>query len=273
MKNKVRFSVIIPLYNKEVSIASTIQSVLNQTYDDFELIVVNDGSTDKSREVIADIADSRIRIIDKENGGVSSARNRGIREANNEWITFLDGDDRWDANYLLLMNELIESYSDYKFFASSISYREADLGRKGKTHVIDDFFKLNHRSTYICTDAIVIHRSCFDKVGMFDERFSKGEDIDMWRRIARYYQIIKSDCVTAWYRLEAENRACKKRFSIEDTSLWYIDWSDRSLTPAEVIYLKKQIVRAVLYMYYHRNFVVGTKLLSKHIKEIFKNKK
>ena len=62
MKNKVRFSVIIPLYNKEVSIASTIQSVLNQTYDDFELIVVNDGSTDKSREVIADIADSRIRI-------------------------------------------------------------------------------------------------------------------------------------------------------------------------------------------------------------------
>lgn len=108
---------------------------------------------------------------------------------------------------------------------------------------------------------------------MFDERFSKGEDIDMWRRIARYYQIIKSDCVTAWYRLEAENRACKKRFSIEDTSLWYIDWSDRSLTPTEVIYLKKQIVRAVLYMYYHRNFVVGTKLLSKHIKEIFKNKK
>ena len=84
MKNKVRFSVIIPLYNKEVSIASTIQSVLNQTYDDFELIVVNDGSTDKSREVIADIADSRIRIIDKENGGVSGARNRGIREANNE---------------------------------------------------------------------------------------------------------------------------------------------------------------------------------------------
>ena len=129
MKNKVRFSVIIPLYNKEVSIASTIQSVLNQTYDDFELIVVNDGSTDKSREVIADIADSRIRIIDKENGGVSGARNRGIREANNEWITFLDGDDRWDANYLSLMNGLIEVYPDYKFFASSISYVEADLGR------------------------------------------------------------------------------------------------------------------------------------------------
>lgn len=273
MKNKVRFSVIIPLYNKEVSIASTIQSVLNQTYDDFELIVVNDGSTDKSREVIADIADSRIRIIDKENGGVSGARNRGIREANNEWLTFLDGDDRWDANYLSLMNGLIEVYPDYKFFASSISYVEADLGRKGKTYVIDDFFKLNHRSTFIHTDAIVIHRSCFGKAGMFDERFSKGEDIDMWRRIARYYQIIKSDCVTAWYRLEAENRACKKRFSIEDTSLWYIDWSDRSLTPTEVIYLKKQIVRAVLYMYYHRNFVVGTKLLSKHIKEIFKNKK
>lgn len=261
----VSFSIIIPLYNKEVSIISAIQSVLDQTYDNFELIVVNDGSTDKSRQRITGIADARIRIIDKENGGVSSARNRGINEARYDWITFLDGDDRWDKNYLSLMSELIEKYSGYKFFASSVSHEEADLGKKGKSYVITNYFELNRRSTYIHTDAVVIHRSCFKKSGMFDERFSKGEDLDLWRRIARYYPVVKSDCVTAWYRLEAENRACNIKFPVEKTSLWYIDWNDKSLIPSEIIYLKKQVIRTVLYMYYHGYYIKGTKLLLKHI--------
>lgn len=273
MVNNVSFSIIIPLYNKEVSIISAIQSVLDQTYDNFELIVVNDGSTDKSRERITGITDTRIRIIDKENGGVSSARNRGINEARFEWITFLDGDDRWDKNYLSLMSELIEKYLGYKFFASSVSHEEVDLGKKGKSYVITNYFELNRRSTYIHTDAVVIHRSCFKKSGMFDERFSKGEDLDLWRRIARYYPVVKSDCVTAWYRLEAENRACNKKFPIENTSLWYIDLNDETLTPSEVIYLKKQIMRTIIYMFYRRRFTDATKLLLKHFISILYIKK
>lgn len=84
MNSRVSFSVIIPLYNKEISIGSAIQSALDQTYDNFELIIVNDVFTDNSREKIATITDTRIRIIDKENRGVSNARNRGISEAKNE---------------------------------------------------------------------------------------------------------------------------------------------------------------------------------------------
>ena len=79
------FSVVIPLYNKELSIKNTIQSVLNQTFQDFEIVVVNDGSTDNSLHVLKEIDDTRIRIINKTNGGVSSARNRGIKEAKFRW--------------------------------------------------------------------------------------------------------------------------------------------------------------------------------------------
>lgn len=86
-------SVIIPLYNKEKCIASTVQSVLNQTYTDFELIIVNDGSTDNSLKIISQIHDERIKILDKTNGGVSSARNYGAQNALSNWIIFLDADD------------------------------------------------------------------------------------------------------------------------------------------------------------------------------------
>src|SRR5690554_7052561 len=97
------FSVVIPLYNKELSINNTIQSVLNQTFQDYEIVVVNDGSTDKSLEVVKQINDFRIRIINKLNGGVSSARNRGIEESKFDWIAFLDGDDLWMENHLEIL--------------------------------------------------------------------------------------------------------------------------------------------------------------------------
>jgi len=90
------FSVVIPLYNKERSVKNTIESVLNQTFQDFEVIVVNDGSTDNSLEVVKSFNDERIRIINQKNSGVSSARNRGIKEAKYEWIAFLDADDLWE---------------------------------------------------------------------------------------------------------------------------------------------------------------------------------
>ena len=92
------FSVIIPLYNKEKSVSSTLQSVLNQTFKKFEVIVVDDGSTDGSYDVVKQFKDERIRLIQKENGGVSSARNRGIQETKYDHVAFLDADDVWEPN-------------------------------------------------------------------------------------------------------------------------------------------------------------------------------
>ena len=93
------FPVVIPLYNKEVYIKNTLNSVLAQTIKDFEIIVVNDGSTDKSAEVVKSLSDPRIRLINQVNAGVSVARNRGINEAKADLIAFLDGDDEWKTKF------------------------------------------------------------------------------------------------------------------------------------------------------------------------------
>lgn len=268
MKNKNSFSVIIPLFNKEKSILSTVNSVLNQSYKDFELLIINDGSTDNSRSVINNIKDNRLRIIDKENGGVSSARNRGIKEAKNEWIAFIDGDDIWHIDHLKIMSQLIEKYHNFYFFSSSVSYDNKKLGRMGNDFIINNYFSLNKSTTYIHTDGIVVNKDCFNKAGFFKENICKGEDLDMWRRLARYYKIVKSESITAYYRLDAENRACNRQDDINKSALWNINLRDKELLPAEVKYLKKQIIKSVLYLFYRRKVIRGSRLLLKHIKDI-----
>ena len=98
------FSIVIPLYNKELSISNTIQSVLDQTFQNFEIVIVNDGSTDNSVKEVEEFDDKRIRLIHQKNQGVSAARNRGIEEAKYEWVAFLDADDLW-------MKEHLEEYA------------------------------------------------------------------------------------------------------------------------------------------------------------------
>ena len=122
--NKPFFSVVIPLYNKEQIIGKTIQSVLNQLYQNFEIVVVDDGCTDKSVSLVEKIKDERIKIIRKKNGGVSSARNLGIQNTQYNWIVFLDADDYWDENHLLnlqnvLLNQKTEGFVATGFYISN----------------------------------------------------------------------------------------------------------------------------------------------------------
>lgn len=106
-------SVVIPLYNKAHTIVNTLTTVINQTYKDFEVIIVNDGSTDNGVDVIkSNFNDPRIRIINQENAGVSAARNRGVKEAKGDWIAFLDGDDEWHPEYLAIIQQAILEYPD-----------------------------------------------------------------------------------------------------------------------------------------------------------------
>src|SRR5690606_11857402 len=113
------FSIVIPLYNKEQSVTNTLQSVLNQTYTEFEVVIVNDGSTDNSVEKVEAFNDPRIRLIHQANAGVSAARNKGIEEAKFEWIAFLDADDLWMENHLSTLRNMIETYPEYKAFCNS----------------------------------------------------------------------------------------------------------------------------------------------------------
>src|SRR5574344_1047459 len=117
-------SVVIPLYNKERYIERALRSVLNQTFGDFEIVVVNDGSTDASVSVVEGIEDSRIRIINQKNGGVSAARNRGIEESKYDIVAFLDADDVWKENHLSVIAELIDKYPACGVFATSYYFQK-----------------------------------------------------------------------------------------------------------------------------------------------------
>src|SRR5690554_4101955 len=118
------FSVIIPLYNKELSITNTVQSVLDQTYQNFEIVIINDGSTDNSIKAVESIKDNRIRLIHQENQGVSAARNRGIQEARYNWIAFLDGDDLWEQSHLQEIILMMLKFPDEKVFVTSFEYSD-----------------------------------------------------------------------------------------------------------------------------------------------------
>lgn len=209
----ITFSVIIPLYNKEESVISTVESVLNQTYSHFELIIVNDGSTDNSLNIVQSVKDKRIRIIDQTNSGVSSARNRGIKEALFEYITFLDADDIWFPNCLQEFCKLITDFPKASVFATNYNISGKNLKGNEDRYYIGDFhltsaiFMARWNIPVMLTGCVTIQRDCFDLVGIYNEMVTHGEDVDLWNRLADRFTIAKSEVVTTLYRIEAENRA------------------------------------------------------------------
>ena len=224
------FSVVIPLYNKELSVKNTIQSVLDQTFQEFEIVIVNDGSTDDSVTVVESFNDSRIRLIHQKNQGVSAARNRGIEEAKYEWICFLDADDLWKDNHLEEIVKMMKSYPDEKVFVTSFEYSS---GRKmmgdpnqSEIYKINNFFTEYLKfKNLMWTSTVVIHKTCVQKSGMFNEKLSLGEDIDLWGRLSKIFSIIKSNKVTAIYRDEAENRSNAGSYNMKKSFLSYLDFS------------------------------------------------
>lgn len=218
------FSVVIPLYNKELSIQNTIQSVLNQSYQDFEIIVINDGSTDDSVKVVNNIQDLRLRMIHQENKGVSAARNRGIKEAKYEWVAFLDGDDLWGNNHLEEVNKMMTVFPNEKVYVTSFEYSDKRVMYKHKREdsifKIENYFKEAIRENLMWTSIVVVHKSCFDAIGFFNQILVRGEDLDVWARLAKKYQIVKSEKITALYRVDSENRTDIIK-DVEKTHVYY----------------------------------------------------
>ena len=119
-------SIVIPLYNKKDQVSNTIATVLAQTYQDFEVIIVNDGSTDDSVAEVEKVQDSRIRLIHQQNAGVSVARNRGIEASKGDLIAFLDADDEWNPGYLESQYQLFRKYPDCSVFACNYEFRDVE---------------------------------------------------------------------------------------------------------------------------------------------------
>lgn len=225
-------SIVVPLYNKEQAITKTIQSVLCQTITDFELIVVDDGSTDYSSSRVNAFEDNRIKLFHKENGGVSSARNYGIRAARSQYIAFLDGDDIWAETYLEEQLKLIADFPDagmwgvnYAFVKNGKSFPCAQGMGDGFRGYVENYFGTSHNDLF-CSTSVVIKKSVFDVAGTFDERISSSEDLDEWYRIILKFPVVYYDKVLAYYNQDAENRCAydtEVRFPLHRDVKFYIE--------------------------------------------------
>lgn len=198
-----KISVVIPLYNKEKSIASTLRTVLNQTFSDYEIVIVNDGSTDGSVEEIEKVQDDRIRLVHQPNAGVSAARNRGIEEAKGDLIAFLDADDEWKPEYLATQYHLSQKYPECSVFACNYEFRNAEgnvtsaiihkLSFAGEDGILINYFEVaccSHPPLW--TSAVVVRKSALQAIGGFPVGIKSGEDLLTWACLACKYQIAYS---------------------------------------------------------------------------------
>lgn len=243
------FSIVVPLYNKELSVQNTLESVINQTFPEFEIIVVNDGSSDNSVNKVNLIEDNRIRIIHQENQGVSAARNKGIKLAKYEWIAFLDADDLWEPNHLEEMSKLIRKYPLQKFFSTSfVSIQSEPITKPVLTnssneedYIVDDYFQGMLEKHLVCVGSVVMHKSVIGQIGDFNETLSIGEDLDCWARIGKYYSLVKSDKITFTYRLDAENRSIHKPLDIQKSIFSKVVFNS-NMTSTEYVYYGRLII-------------------------------
>ena len=225
----MKFSVIIPLYNKAPYIRKALESVLAQTYTDYEVIVVDDGSTDDSARIaeeyireakgerlkvkgaensIAENDASRLsplafRLLKQQNAGVSAARNNGVAQASGDYIAFLDADDWWEPTYLERMAQLIADYPEAGLYACNYVYY-----KPGKTHVALNIPTgyINYPKAYYESGAMpvtsitaIMPRAVFDEMGGFPLGIKLGEDFLLWAKIAMQYKVAFLNEALAWY--------------------------------------------------------------------------
>jgi len=194
MRPKV--SVIIPTYNRSNYLYSAIKSVLNQTFEDFEIIVVDDASTDNTRKVVDKFEDERIYYLrHNKNRGGSASRNTGIKHSRGKFIAFLDDDDLWVQNKLEKQLDSVNKNLEIGAVYTG-AWTINDGGKitsvkipSLRGNIFPDILKKNYVGS--CS-MVLVRKECFDKIGLFDENLPAGQDWDMWIRLAKHYRF---DCV------------------------------------------------------------------------------
>jgi glycosyltransferase involved in cell wall biosynthesis len=236
MNEDIFFSVVVPLYNKESSIIKTLRSVINQTYPGFELIIVDDGSTDNSIALIQElISDKRLHIIRHSNKGVAAARNTGIRNANYKFVLFLDADDVLDENALLVFRDLIIRYPGINVYTTN--FWELSNGKKlpllycrGKEEkvVSNNFKEYWLQEIHVRTGNTVFSRYAIEKHGFFAEYLSYYEDQEFALRIIENELVVYSPNATFTYIKENSelSRGPKK---IKESFGFWVDLRKKNL--------------------------------------------
>jgi len=192
------FSIIIPLFNKEDYVKDTLLSVINQSFNNFEVIIVNDGSTDNSLNIINTHKDDRIQIHTKTNEGVSSARNFGIKKTTAKYIAFLDADDVWEETFLEQIFKLINKYPKEHVFATALKiqtkkrsyFATYNLNLQTSEVGMLDYFQNSLDHSILHCASSVFSREAIKTTGDFDNTLSTSEDTDYWIRIGLKYTIV-----------------------------------------------------------------------------------
>ncbi|HNP68048.1 MAG TPA: glycosyltransferase family A protein [Aequorivita sp.] len=202
-----KFSVVISVFNKEKYIADTLKSVLAQTFTDFEVVILNDGSTDNSETEILKFKDPRIRYFSRENTGASAARNFTIQQAESKYIALMDADDYWYPFYLEEQNRLVNEHPNESVFATATEIKRNRKTFKnsysiqtiGKDSIIVDYFESSQLDSVLLSISTVLKKDVFENVGWYDPKIKSGEDTDLYVRIGLKYKVVFSPKVCATY--------------------------------------------------------------------------
>ncbi len=212
------FTIVIPLYNKELFVENTLKSIVNQTFIDFEVLIIDDCSTDKSVAVVQQYLSEKIRLISHtKNSGLSASRNTGIRNASSKYVTFLDADDTWEPTVLESFYEMIAKFPNESIFATN--YQEvhkngatrwpqnstSDL-KEGAIYLVKDFFKRNKQQGFFIHSGICFDKKVYDSAGFYDETIAFAEDLDFNIRAFSWYNLVYLNSRLVNYTMYAENQ-------------------------------------------------------------------
>lgn len=243
-----KVSVIIPTYNYGRYLIEAVESVLNQTYKDFELIVVDDGSTDNTREVLKPYL-HRLRYMYQENQGISAARNRGFQESTGEYIAYLDADDVWLPEKLAKQIPLLDEDPSLGFVCGATHEMDQDgkiFHLRNKPRRSEDTFESLFRKNFIPTLTVVIRRSCLETVGGFDTSLPLSQDYDMWLRLAKRYKFVYWNIPLAKYRVHANNISKNQSQRLRS----HLKIISKKEISGDMSWLKRRIRKAKVYDYF-----------------------
>jgi glycosyltransferase involved in cell wall biosynthesis len=210
------FTVIIPLYNKEKYIENAIKSVLNQTFTDYNLVIVNDCSTDKSVEIASKYISDTVEIIQHEkNAGLAAARNSGIKKTNSNYITYLDADDLWKPTFLESIFQLIQNFPEARIFGTNYEeiwdnviknpHNGSEILPVDFTGYIN-FFKINVMQGIYNHGSVCFHKEVFEKIGFYNEDIGFSEDLDFNIRANYNFKLAYDNSIQMSYFMQTENQ-------------------------------------------------------------------